>query len=414
MSRRALLLFCLLYSPVVSVAQAPQYRFYGTLLVNASISDTLLFGQDVPLFASPGGQVLLFPDGSTARADTASDFILTVRQSTFGAQVSRGSVTGTVEADFFGTRTADGLQPQGRVLNQPRLRLAHFQLEKGNVKLLAGQAPAIIAPSDPVSFSHVALPMAATAGNLWARLPQVRVELKKEVGGVSALFQGGVLRPIFADPRLADLPPGGSAVDAQFSGFGERGSQPFYQARFSVSRAEAAIGVGAHYGRERIGADRELDSWAMAIDYSLPIHSRLRLRGENFIGSNLVPFQGGILQGIAVFQIPGSLPPPIFHKIGAAGGWAELTLKVTSDDRNILHIGAGTDDPRDRNLLPNSPRGKNTVGWASYFRKLNDDVTLATEWSNWQFRNILFVGPQNTGKATGRGNVLNVALAYRF
>src|SRR5207249_5630825 len=113
--------------------------------------------------------------------------------------------------------------------------------------------------------------------------------------------QFGVLRPQFADPRLSDLPaPAGSSVEGT-PGFGERSSQPFYQARVAVSHpmndSNIAVGAAGHYGRERIGTDRTIESWAFAADYAVPVHRRVIWRGEAFAGSNLVPFQGGVLQG---------------------------------------------------------------------------------------------------------------------
>lgn len=233
----------------------------------------------------------------------------------------------------------------------------------------------------------------------------------------SALFQFGVLRPQFADPRLSDLPAVGSAVDAGSSGLGERSSSPFYQARVAVSHPMAGstmtIGAAGHYGRERVGANRTLDSWAFAFDYNIPLQSRLILRGEGFLGSNLIPFQGGVLQGVA-FVPPAGTTPAKFSRIGAGGGWGELTIRATEDNKNIFYLGGGTDDPRDKNLLPGSTRSKNSFAWVSYFRKLTNEVTLAFEWSNWQFRTKNLTGPTPVKGPSGRGNVFTLSLAYQF
>jgi hypothetical protein len=135
------------------------------------------------------------------------------------------------------------------------------------------------------------------------------------------------------------------------------------------------------------------------------------------VGANLVPFDGGIIQGLAFVApvVSGGVvtTPAIIHKIGDGGGWAELIVPVTKKD--ILYFGAGTDDPRDRNLLPGSGRTKNSFVWASYFHKLTDDVTIAGEWSLWDFQTRTFVG-NNVGprSTSGRGNVVNIALAYQF
>jgi len=400
-------------------------RFYGTVLLNMSVSDTPAVGGDVPLWATPGSVRTTFLDGTSKRADDVHDTIFTARQSIFGFMVKpttpstdKWDPSAKLEFDLFGTRPVDTNLPAGRVLNQPRLRFAYFQLAKKNLKITAGQDKAIIAPLDPVSLSHVAIPLGATAGNLWAWLPQLRLDARYNMGGGSTLFQIGVLRPQFADPRLGDLPAAGTSLEGS-PGLGERSSQPFYQSRLAYSHplngGNATIGVAGHYGRERIGADRTLDSWAFAIDYAVPLHKRLTWRGETFAGSNLVPFQGGILQGVAFLQPIATAPPTRFNRIGAGGGWTELIIKATGDNRNVVYIGVGDDDPRDRHLLTGSTRSRNAFAWASYFRKVTDDVTVAAEWSNWQFKTRGIVGgvagPQGP---SGTSNVFNVALTFQF
>ncbi len=399
-------------------------RVYGTLLLNISTSDTVQVGQDVPLWPLPGNVPVTFPDGTTKRAGAVGDTIFTARQSILGVQVSPKALgngwnpSGLVEIDFFGSRPVDPtLQPQNRVFNQPRLRRAYLQLDKGSWRIVAGQDKAILAPLDPISLSHVAIPLGATAGDLWAWLPQVRVENRHKFGGSTLLVQGGVLRPSFGDSRLTDQSGvNGSAVDSTFSGFGERGRQPFYEARVALSHPAAGrtatVGVSGHYGREAVGADKGIDSSAVAVDWTLPIIKYLIFRGEGFTGANLVPFGGGIDQGVAFTPAAGAIPAQ-FRKIGDMGGWAELISPVTPKD--ILYAGAGTDDPRDSDLMPGSTRSKNSFVWASYFRKLAPDVTAAVEWSFWDFRTRTFNGANLGPRATsGRGNVINIALAYQF
>jgi hypothetical protein len=141
------------------------------------------------------------------------------------------------------------------------------------------------------------------------------------------------------------------------------------------------------------------------------------LRGEGFVGSNLVPFQGGVLQGIAATPSPAPANQNVLttiRPIGAGGGWGELTIRATQDNKNIFYLGAGTDDPRNNQLLTGTTRAKNTFAWASYFRRITNDVTLAAEWSNWQFRTVQFAGARELKGPSGRGNVVNIALAYRF
>ena len=408
-------------------------RLYGTLLLNISTTDSVQVGQDVPLWPLPGSSPISFADGSTRRAGLVGDTVFTARQSIVGVQVSSKTATngwnasGLAEIDFFGSRPNDPtLQPQDRVLNQPRLRRAYLQLDKGSWRIVAGQDKMILSPLDPISLSHVAMPLGAAAGDLWAWLPQVRVENRHKFGGSTLVVQAGVLRPSFGDARLNDQAgltgnSTGAAIDSA-SGFGERSGQPFYQARVAVSHAASAgrtatVGLSGHYGRERVGADRNEDSWASSLDLTLPIVSHLILRGEAYVGSNLVPFDGGIIQGLAVVApiVTGGVitTPAIIQKIGDAGGWAEFIVPVREKD--IFYAGAGTDDPRDRELLPGTGRSKNSFVWGSYFHKLTPDVTLAAEWSLWDFQTRTFngnvLGPRGN---PGRGNVVNIALAYQF
>jgi hypothetical protein len=102
-----------------------------------------------------------------------------------------------------------------------------------------------------------------------------------------------------------------------------------------------------------------------------------------------------------------------FHNIGDGGGWGEFTVPITQ--RNVVYFGVGTDDPVNKDLLAGSSHQKNSFAWASYFRKITDNVSLGFEWSNWQFRTIQFVnGNPGARGAYGRGNVFNLALAYQF
>jgi hypothetical protein len=405
-------------------------RFYGTLLLNISTSGTVQVGQDIPLWPLPGNSPVTFPDGTARRAGSVGDTLFTARQSILGLQVTSKTTngwnaSGLLEMDFFGSRPVDPtFQPQDRVLNQPRLRRGYLQLDNGNWRIIAGQDKMILAPLDPISLSHIAVPLGASAGDLWAWLPQVRLENRHKMGDTTVLLQAGVLRPSFGDARLADQTGvNGSAIDSTFSGFGERARQPFYQARAAVSHPAAGrtatVGVSAHYGRERVGADRDIDSWATAFDVTLPLMPKLIFRGEGYAGSNLVAFDGGIIQGLAfvapVVSSAGAITTPAkIQKIGDAGGWAELIVPVTAKD--IFYAGAGTDDPRDQNLLPGSGRSKNSFTWASYFRKITPDVTASAEWSFWDFRTRTFsaagaLGPRAT---SGRGNVVNIGIAYQF
>jgi len=217
-------------------------RFYGTILFNSSISTSEVIGQEVPLWAGNNSGAVTYPDGSVGHAGNDHDLVFTMRQSILGFTLNPAKPSDTgwnpsalVEIDFFGSRTADTFSPENRVFNEPRLRLAYMQLEHRKLKFVFGQDKMILAPLDPVSFSHVGVPLGASAGDLWGWFPQARVDWSTTMGKTGLLMQFGVLRPQFGDTRLEAAPTSGSIFDLGSSGLGERSSQPFYQGRIAIS-----------------------------------------------------------------------------------------------------------------------------------------------------------------------------------
>jgi hypothetical protein len=400
-------------------------RFYGTILFNSSISTASVVGQEVPLWAAYNGGSVVYPDGSVGPAGNSHDLVFTMRQSILGFTLNpaKPSETGwnpsaLFEMDFFGARTADTFSPENRVFNQPRLRVGYFQLEHKGLKFVVGQDKMILAPLDPVSLSHVGVPLGASAGDLWGWFPQARMDWTSTLGSAGLLVQLGVLRPQFGDTRLEAAPASGSVIDLTSSGLGERSSQPFYQGRIAISptvrKTSATFGISGHFGKEVVGVNHTLDSWATAVDMRLPLDPHFILRGEVYTGSNLVPFMGGIVQGAAAL---GNLPDLTrIHGIGDDGGWAEAIVPMNSG-KDTLYFGAGTDDPKNHDLLPGSTRAKNSFLWASYFRKITNEVTAAFEWSYWDFKTIAFLNNNPALEAkgtTGIAHVVNISLAYQF
>lgn len=394
-------------------------RLYGSILFNSAWSDTGLVGQEVPLWPLPDSNTVTFPDGTVGRQGNIHDLVFTMRQSIVGLTLNpaKPSANGwnpsaLLEMDFFGARTADNFQTGNRVFNQPRLRLGYFQLERKSLKVVFGQDKMILAPLDPISLSHVGVPLGASAGDLWGWFPQVRVDWNHKIGSTGVLFQAGIFRPQFGDTRLEAIPASGSVFD-NTSGLGERSSTPFYQGRIAITpkvgASTATFGVSAHFGQEKIGVNRNLQSWAVAVDMRVPVTRYAILRAEGFAGSNLVPFQGGVIQGAAVLGTR-------IQRIGSGGGWVELIVPMNAG-KDTWYFGAGTDDPKNSNLLPGSGRAKNSFLWASYFRKLTNDVTLAAEWSYWDFKTVQFQNNDPTRRVNataGTANVINISLAYQF
>jgi hypothetical protein len=404
-------------------------RFYGTILFNSSISTASAIGQEVPLWAATNGPAAVaYPDGSVGRAGDNKDLVFTMRQSILGFTLNPAkpsengwNPSALFEIDFFGSRTADLFSPENRVFNQPRVRMGYFQLEHKHLKFVFGQDKMILAPLDPISLSHVGVPLGATAGDLWGWFPQARMDWSSNLGGTGLLVQLGILRPQFGDTRLEGQPATAvpSVIDLGSSGLGERSSQPFYQGRVALSphlrKTTATFGVSGHFGQEKVGVDHNLQSWAVAVDMRLPLDPHLIIRGEGYAGRNLVPFQGGIVQGAAAIGTAPTLTR--IQGIGDGGGWLEAIVPMNSG-KDTLYFGAGTDDPKNSNLLAGTIRAKNSFLWASYFHKITSDLTAAIEWSYWDFQTIAFpVSNQPTREVkapSGIAHVFNISLAYQF
>jgi hypothetical protein len=338
-------------------------------------------------------------------AGDATVFEATARQTRVGLRVevpagtSRWTPTGQIEIDFFGARPASG---HGSVFNQPRIRLALVSLAHASGwTLVAGQDWAIFAPANPTSFAHYAVPMAASGGNPWMRLPQFRLQKTSRMGGTKALLlQVAALRPTGG----GDSPAAGSLADPVALS-GERSGVPFVQARAAFSGVSQgrpnAVGVSAHYGRER-AEPQTLPTWGIAVDGAAALGRKAALTGEWWQGENLDTFQAGINQGIAQRAAA-------FQGIKAAGGWAQLSFFATSSV--TINGGYGVDDPDDEALTAIVTRARNQVGWASVMIKPHANVTVAFEYNRFD---TTYRTSASSPERKGTGNHGNVAVVLAF
>lgn len=383
---------------------------YGTIVANAGRSSSQLAVPDIPLWALTGALTPPPVAGETLPSVNADDgsFEMTARQTRLGARISRGgqagewTAAGQIEIDFLGARPA---APQGAVFNQPRLRLAFAMLShESGWRIVAGQDWVPFAPLNPLSFSHFAIPLAASGGNPWSRLPQFRVERTfasdSSSDGLSVLVQGAVLSPVGA----GDSPAAGTLADSP-SLAGARSGQPFYQARLAVTGrsggASPALGVSGHYGRERPDSGA-LPSWGVALDGTWLASSRISVSGELWHGANLDTFQAGIAQGLA--RRGGS-----FHVIRATGGWLQATATLPHGWR--VSGGFAEDDPRDTDLTTAASRSRNGVAWAAAMYELHPGATLAAQYTRFS---TTYLGVRGVSTDAARGHHLNVALALAF
>jgi len=238
-----------------------------------------------------------------------------------GPTVGAFRSSAVVAMDFFGG--IPGFQT-GQVMGLPRLLVAFGRLESERTAVEIGQDHMILAPRDPSSLAAFAFPLLFRSGNLYLRVPQVRVE-QQVVGNLRAM--AGIVAPVAGDlvgDAYLFVPPALS---------GERSRRPGVQGRVAYvagdpeSPRAVDIGLAGHRSWERRGSILA-PSWAVALDLSAR-RDVIGIAGEAFTGENIDAFGGGT--GLDA---------------KSAGGWGEVQLFPT--ERLWFSAGAGVDDIRDR------------------------------------------------------------------
>jgi hypothetical protein len=320
-----------------------------------------------------------------AEGDTGS-FTSTLRQSRIGVTLDGlrlGSVraSGMLAWDFFGG--VPGFQT-GPVMGLPRLLYAFSRFAWEKTTLEVGQDEMVLAPRNPTSLAAYSFPDLFRSGNLYLRVPQIRVEHEAAVGASASVSLTGAL----VAPIGGDFP--GTYTFAPPALSGERSSWPAVQGRaaWKVGDATAGpgfvVGVSGHYGQQRRGGD-DADSWAGALDFD-GTAGRFGAGGELFVGRNVAAF-GGAMGQLA----------------RTTGGFAEARFAATP--RVTLAGGAGLD-------RASQPQGatlaleRNVTGFGNATYHLSPELAASFEYR------YLVTTPR--GAEQRRNQHLSWVLAYTF
>jgi hypothetical protein len=271
--------------------------------------------------------VALAANPSGIGADTGGSFGATLRQSQIGLEIFGPSFAGAktrgdIVADFFGEFPETN---NGAASGSFRLRTGTIRLDWKDTSLVGGMDNFFVSPGYPTSFASLGIPPFSYSGNLWAWMPQIRVEHRFKTSEASAIIlSGGIL-----DPLTGETPPN---EFLRLPLAGENSRQPGYGARLEWSRrvfGEAlTAGVGGYYNRENWGFNRNVDGWAATTDWSVPFGSRFRLNGKLYAGRAIGGLGAGVGRSV-VFSGPLSDPATTVQALRAAGGWAQLTFMPT-------------------------------------------------------------------------------------
>jgi hypothetical protein len=305
------------YQTKVESGSKYRVRLSGIALLNLFSDRGTVDNQDVPSIAV-----------TPSTFDSKGSFGGTLRQSeigleVFGPRLAGARTTGDIQFDLGG-----GFPdiPNGVTSGLFRLRTGTARLDWSHTSVIAGQDNIFFSPLSPTSFASLIVPAFAYAGNLWAWVPQVRVEHRFDLSSDSQVtLQGGIL-----DNLTGETPP---FQDQRVPQAGERPSQPGYGMRVAWTHSAfgqpMTFGLGGYYGRQDWSLDRHVDGWASMADWEVPLGQWFGLSGEFYIGDAVGGLGGGIGRSVV---ISGSFADPTTRVRGvdSVGGWSQLKFKPTS------------------------------------------------------------------------------------
>jgi hypothetical protein len=318
------------YQTKVESASKYRLRLSGIVLMNLFSNQGVVDDIDLPMLAY-----------ARAPGESGGSFGATLRQSEFGFETFGPTVAGAKTRADLQLDLAGGFPsvPNGSSSGLVRLRTATMRLDWTNSSVVVGQDAVFFSPNSPTSFASLAIPALSSAGNLWAWVPQIRVEHRVPFGENSNfLFQAGIM-----DPVTGEAPNTGSYREA---GPGERSRQPAYGTRIAwthnIYGQPLRVGAAGYYGRQVYGFNRNVDGWAGLADVELPLNHQISLSGEFYRGRALGGLYGGIGRSV-LFNGDPALARTEIQALDSIGGWAQL--KYRPANKWEFNAAFGVDNP---------------------------------------------------------------------
>lgn len=379
----------------VKVESASKYRLKlsGLLLLNVFSTSGQVDNLDLPGMALPRSAGA--SEGSVGGSLRQSIVGLTG----IGPQILGARTMADLQMDFFGGLPNGYSAAASGVM---RLRLARVRFDWKNTSVTGGLDLPFFSPNSPTSYMSVAVPGFATAGNLWAWAPTIRVEQNLSSSFSRIKLEAGLLDS-----------PGGLSFNAttRYPTAGESSRQPAYAVRISANAKSAdhpySIGFGGIYIPQRYFGSSKLNGWGGTMDWKFPLLPRTELSGEFFTGKGLDDF-GGVAFPPTELESPGQ--PPAFGDsmvagITMIGGWSQL--KVKPDARNEFNIAAGSggwNSGRLRRAILFDPAlgilpARNQMFFVNYIFKPRSDLLFSAEYR--RLRTISATGPLTTAGQVG-------------
>ena len=361
------------YQTKVEAASKYRVKFSGIALFNLFSNRGIVDSIDNPTLAQTRTGVL-----------SGQSFGGSLRQSivglqVFGPQIAGARTSGDVQFDFAGGFPT---VESGISFGLVRLRTARLRLQWQNTALVGGQDTLFFAPLAPSSFASLSTPALAYSGDLWAWLPQLRVEHQMPLSERSSMnFAAGILDGITGEPPLSEY---FRSVQA-----GESSGQPAYAAHVAWSHAlfgrSLTLGGGAFYNRQNWGFNRTVDGWAATSDLTVPLGRWFSISGEFYRGRSIGGLAGATGRSV-VFSGDPADPATQVRGLNTAGGWMQLKFAPTA---KLEFNGAlGQDNPYAADLRAfavtestvNSSVARNRSAMVNVIARPRSDLVLSLEY----------------------------------
>ncbi len=340
-----------------------RFLIFATLFISLALAGTA--SEDQKFSITPYGYIKFdaaYETGSSSHGNFAiwaanpgdSDglFHTTANNTRLGLKIEAGkvgsfTVGGKIEIDFYG----------GGAENKAYNYMRHAYLELSNNKwtFVAGQYWDIISPLNPFTLNY---PVMWGGGNIGYRRPQLSVAHRIKTGKTLLTFQAGVFRTISGD------------LDNDGIDDGTEEGAPTLQGRIAAqfpfkNEGSIQLGISAHSGKSKGAVD--YDSNSINLDLSLVFSKRLTVLGEFYTGKNMLPFFGGIVQGVnAALQ----------KEVESTGFFATIVAGLTPKLK--LNTGYGQDKP-DEKTLSTGNRSQNQIVFANLMCSLSKAVSFGFE-----------------------------------
>ncbi len=362
-----------------------QLKFYGFLRLDLDVDSQRANNDQTPLFITSA-------DPRIGKRG-AGDFSMHPRLTRFGVDYSGPRIAALGDSKLSGKLELDFENGGSESRQIIRIRHGYLKMDWDNqFSILAGQTWDVVSPLFPTVNNDTLM---WNAGNLGDRRPQFRFAWEPKYGQGQWSFTGA-----------AGLTGAIDAQDLDNNGYrdGEESGMPNAQARIGYAHSSwvkdqrASFGVSGIYGwlntSRAIAGRTDFHSQSVNLDYTLPLSSRLSLRGEGWWGRNLSDVRGGVGQGINLAN---------GREIRARGGWSELSLKLFR--RWSLHPGYTTDDPVDADI-PGGGRTRNRAFYVGNRVTPGGNFLFGFDYLRWR--------TDYKGFLPGISNRVNIFLQYSF